>query len=394
MGFGVVSAAKADLTVERVRAILLSHCYPPDEHLVWVGGHIVSWDVALVEVTTSDGLVGVGEVAQGIMGAAAVPGVVEALDPYLNGIDADDPAGAGEELRAKTVFWARGGIARGVIGAVEQALWDALGKRRSVPAFHLLGDLRQEKIEVYASGGLGTTTDEIVEWARKQEAAGLATVKFRAMRTPARTIELLGEVVGELTHGTRFVLDAVQGCASHPWALDDAVDVGHMAADLGARWYEEPCHADDVAGFAHVRERVEVPVSGVESYTSPFEFERLLEHAGIDIAQPDVAMVGGPIELQRVAASAQQRGVAVVPHVWGSGVTLMANLHTALATPGMDLVELCTIPNPLRDGLLLSPLRFDGSRVLAPSEPGWGVAVTPEIEAEFAYRPGGGHVIA
>jgi len=390
----MVTAADPEVTLELVRPILLSHWYAPDEHLVWVGGRIVSWDIALVEVTTSDGFVGVGEVAQGIMGAAAVPGVVDALGPYLVGLDAADPAGAGDALRAKTVFWARGGIARGVIGAVEQALWDALGKRRSLPAYLLLGDQYQEKIEVYASGGLGTTTDDIIDWARKQEVAGLATVKFRAMQTPARTIELLGDVVGELAKGTRFVLDAVQGCASRPWELDDAIEVGRVAADLGARWYEEPCHADDVAGFAHVRQRVAVPVSGVESYTNPFEFERLLEHDGVDIAQPDVAMVGGPRELQRVAASAQRRGVGVVPHVWGSGVTLMANLHTALATPGMDLVELCTIPNPLRDELLLSPLQFDGSSVLAPTAVGWGVSVTPDVEARFPYKPGGGHVIA
>ncbi len=390
----MVTAENPAVTVERVRPILLSYWYAPDEHLVWVGGRIVSWDIALVEVTTSDGLVGVGEVAQGIMGAAAVPGVVEALGPYLGDLDAEDPAGAGDALRAKTVFWARGGIARGVIGAVEQALWDALGKRRSLPVFQLLANEHPDKIEVYASGGLGTTTDDIVRWARDQEAAGLATVKFRAMQTPARTIELLGDVVGELADGTRFVLDAVQGCASRPWDLHDAVGVGNVAAELGARWYEEPCHADDVAGFAYVRQRVTVPVSGVESYTNTFEFERLFEHDGVDIAQPDVAMVGGPTELQRVARSAQSRGLAVVPHVWGSAVTLMANLHTALATPGMDLVELCTLPNPLRDELLVAPLQFDESSLLAPTAAGWGVSITPEIEARFPYKPGGGHVIA
>lgn len=61
------------------------------------------------------------------------------------------------------------------------------------------------------------------------------------------------EIVPKLADGTRFCLDAVQGCASKPWSLDDAIRVGHEAAALGARWYEEPCAAEDHAGYAAVR---------------------------------------------------------------------------------------------------------------------------------------------
>jgi L-alanine-DL-glutamate epimerase-like enolase superfamily enzyme len=169
--------------------------------------------------------------------------------------------------------------------------------------------------------------------------------------------------------------------------------VGKVASELGARWYEEPCRADDIAGYAHVRANVDVHVSGVESFTSPEEFERLLDFDGVDIVQPDAAMVGGPSQLQRVARLAANRDVAVVPHVWGTGVTLMANLHTAFATPNMGLVELCTIPNPLREALLVEPLTVSGSRVAPPSSPGLGVRLSPEIEAAFPFQPGRGHVI-
>lgn len=381
------------VTVTGVRSVLLSHDYAGSPRLEWVGGYIDTWDAALVEVTCSDGSTGLGEVAQGIMGALAVPGIAQALTPIALGLDAEQPALASSTIRDRTLFWARGGITAGVIAAIEQALWDAAGKRHGKPVHELMGGAQRTSMELYASGGLGTTPQEVIDWARLQERAGLATVKFRAMRTPQRTVELLHAVTSALRPGTQFVIDAVQGCASRSWSWDDAVMVGTVASELGARWFEEPCRADDVAGYAHVRARVEVPVSGVESFTSPEEFERLLDVGGVDIAQPDVAMVGGPSQLQRVARLAESRGVAVVPHVWGTGVTLMANLHTAFATPNMELVELCTIPNPLREALLVEPLAIDDSRVAAPTSPGLGVQLSSEIEAAFPFRPGRGHVI-
>jgi D-galactarolactone cycloisomerase len=169
--------------------------------------------------------------------------------------------------------------------------------------------------------------------------------------------------------------------------------VGENAARLGARWYEEPAQADDVAGFAAVRRAVDVPVSGVESNATEREFAQLIEGQAIDIAQPDVTFVGGPRAFARVADRAAEGGVACVPHVWGSAVTFAANLHVALAHPHVELFEFCTLPNPLRDAMRAEPVDFRDGRVGAPTAPGLGLVLTPELEQEFAFIPGGGHVI-
>lgn len=381
------------MKIQGLRPVLLSHDYGSASTQAWVGGRIETWDAALVEITTDDGVRGVGEVAQGIMGAVAVPGLLDALRPHAEGLPIDEPWTVGDALRSATAFWARGGIASGVVAAVEAAAFDAAALARGVPAYLLMGDRRARSIEVYASGGLGTTLAQVTDWALRMQDAGYRTVKFRAMGDPDRTSALLDAVVPRLAPGTQFVLDAVQGCARRPWPLAEAVRVGHRAADLGARWYEEPCRAEDVAGYAQVRAAVPVPVSGVESYSTRQEFDRLFEHGGVDIAQPDAAMLGGPIEQRRVVEAARSRDVAVVPHVWGTGVTLMTNLHLALATDGMDLVEWCTVDNPLREALLVAPLTPVQGRVPAPEVPGLGVALTEEIERQFPFQPGRGHVI-
>lgn len=389
----MMTSERSRLTVVGLRAVLLSHRYPEGEELTWVGGTIRSWDAALVEVTLQDGTTGVGEAGAGIMAALAVPGIVDAFRPYVEGASFDDPLDVGDHLRAYTAFWARGGITAGVAGAIETAVLDAAAKRAGVPAYELLGGLQRGDIEAYASGGLGTTFAEVSEWASVQTAAGFGTVKFRAMTDADTTVALLDHVVERLEPGTRFIIDAVQACASDPWDIDDATRVGARAAALGARWYEEPCQADDVEGFARVRAAVDVPVSGVESNSTEREFAQLLAANAIDIAQPDVTFVGGPRAFARVADRAARAGVACVPHVWGSAVTFAANLHAALAHPHVELFEFCTLPNPLRDAMRVEPVGFEGGRISAPTAPGLGVALTPEVEREYPFIAGGGHVI-
>jgi L-alanine-DL-glutamate epimerase-like enolase superfamily enzyme len=372
--------------------VLLSSYLGPGTDLVWVGGRIESWDAALIELVVDDGLSGLGEVAQGIMAAAAVPGVLDALRPYLVGRELPGPRELSRLLQDRTAFWSRGGLCSGVIGAIELAAWDIAGKRAGRPSYELMGDRRPERLEVYASGGLGRTVDQVLAWVAEQEDAGFGTVKFRAMQDPATTLALLDQVVPCL-RGTRFVLDAVQGCASRPWPADEAVRVGRRVGSYGGRWFEEPCRAEDVSGYVAVRRAAGVPVSGVESYGTVAEFERLIGAGGVDIAQPDAGMLPGPSAFQEVAARAAAGGLGCVPHVWGSGVALMGNLHTALATDGVDLFEWCTLANPLRDALVVEPPKLEHGYVHPPTAPGLGVALGPGVQQRYPYRPGHGHVI-
>ena len=267
--------------------------------------------------------------------------------------------------------------------------------RVGVPAYELLGGARRDSIEAYASGGLGTTFDEVSAWAAQQVADGFGTVKFRAMTDPDTTIALLDHVVSRLPGRHALRHRRRSGMRRAPVVAEDAIRVGRRAAQLGARWYEEPCQADDVAGFAAVRAAVDVPVSGVESNGTEREFAQLLDAGAVDIVQPDVTFVGGPRAFSRVARRAHAAGAACVPHVWGSAVTFAANLHTVLAEPHVELFEFCTLPEP--------PARCDARRAgrlrrrvasRAPTAPGPRRSRSPpRSSGEFAFQAGGGHVI-
>ncbi|MGH3642090.1 MAG: mandelate racemase/muconate lactonizing enzyme family protein [Mycobacterium sp.] len=386
------------MKIASIRPVLLSYDTSRDAPLAWSGGTITTWDAALVEVTLPSGVTGLGEVAQGTMAAEAVPGILDALSRYLE--DVDMPAIAiGDHLRDKTRFWARGGISSGVIAAVELACLDAESIEAGVPLWqHLQGqhdgpvDEPAATIDAYASGGLGTTFEQVADWTIEQFEAGFRTIKIRAMRDPATTIDLARHVAGLLGGRARLCLDAVQGCASNPWPISDAIAVGQELSRLGAYWYEEPCAVEDLAGYVAVRSAVDVAVTGVESFTVVEDFYRLIDAKAVDIAQPDLSMIGGYAQFRRVADYARAAGIDAIPHVWGSGVQLMTSVHAAFAT-GLNLVEVCTLLNPLREATMNNPLTLIDGAIPRPTEPGSGATLPADAEQTFAYRPGRGMLI-
>jgi regulator of RNase E activity RraA len=223
------------------------------------------------------------------------------------------------------------------------------------------------------------------------------------MRDPDTTIALIEHLVPRLPSGSRFIVDAVQGCASSPWTVEDAIRVGHVCARFGARWYEEPCRAENVAGYAAVRQAVDVPISGVESHGTVENFRELISAGGVDVAQPDVSLVGGPAAFTKVADLAAEAGIIAVPHVWGTATAqgragdrprdarFGCCAHPRTGTPlrlrtrqrpchrhacGMSTItdeQAQPHPHDERDGLLTSPILSDAldavgrrGQVLAP----------------------------
>jgi D-galactarolactone cycloisomerase len=364
----------------------------PTGGLDWIGGRTDTWDTALIRVRTDEGLYGLGEVSQGAAGAGAVGGIAACLAPIVLGMDPQRPAAVRHALYNRSLFWARGGICQGVISAIENACWDITGKARGVPVHQLLGGLARDEIRVYASIGLGATPEFILNDVVKAQEAGYDLLKVRSFKNVHRTIELLQDVQRVLKPGTRILFDAIMGIAAEPWTFKEALAVGRQLESMDAVLFEEPCRAEDIGGYVELRKRLDIPVAGVESYNTRFDFQRLIDAGGVDVVQPDATIVGGITEFLAVAAYAQAHFIKVVPHTWGSSVTRMTNYQAALACPWCELVEHSTYHNPLVDALLVDgPLTITNGRFAAPTAPGLGVHITDEIIATYGhYIPGQG----
>lgn len=390
------ASARCDggMEVTDVEAVLLSHVYPDDEILRWSAGRIESWDAALVRVETDDGRVGWGEAGHALTGTEAVPGIVDALRDGVVGRDPANAARIARDLYDRNVFWARGGLPTGVIGAIEIALYDLHGQATGQPLYQLLGGPTEPTVRAYGSGGIAAAMETRVEQAVQYADAGFDTVKIRAVAEPMRNVELVERALDALPSEIDLALDAVQGSAGNPWPVKDAVRLGRALEPHADRlaWYEEPCRAEDLAGYQRVRDAVDIPVTGIETYTGLDEWRQAVAAGAVDMLQPDITIAGGLTMSRQISGLAASHELPLVLHVWGTGVSLLANAHFAAADPNTDLIEYCQLPNPLREELCPPDLTRDASQLSLPETPGLGVEMPAGFTDEYAFTPGKGHV--
>jgi L-alanine-DL-glutamate epimerase-like enolase superfamily enzyme len=374
------------MKITQVETVLLSS--PPSRPVRWSGGEISIVQASLIQIHTDENVTGLGEPYLGILAPEAVRGIVESLEPLLLGEDPTRISFLLHKMQSLTFFWARVGAGMSVIGALETALWDILGKVRGLPVYELLGGKVHEKLPLYASGGLEKPFEEITEEMHRYQARGLKAVKVRigmGLKRDVKKLETVRQAVGlDFT----IMVDAVQGHNPQPWTAKEAIQVGKALEPLNIAWFEEPCGATDYEGYARVRDNISIPIAGGESTTSLADFKRFFDAASLDIAQPDTAHSGGVIECQKIAALAQSYGVGVALHSWASAVTLAPNYHLALATPNCRILEYPTWGYPLIEELFVDPLRIEDGFVYPPEAPGLGVELTDEIRAKYAFRKG------
>ena len=152
-----------------------------------------------------------------------------------------------------------------------------------------------------------------------------------------------------------------------------AIRLAQELTPYNIAWFEEPVSPDDHRGQAEVRRTTTIPIASGEREFTRFDFQDLLDHHALDIAQPDVARAGGFTEIRRIAALTSARGIRLAPHAWGSGVLFAASIHTAMAAPNCHILEVSQGYMPMMWELFNEPfdIRPDGT-VHAPDRPGLG----------------------
>lgn len=382
------------MKITTIEPVLLSHVYPDDVTLEWSAGTIESWDASLVRVETDTGLVGWGEAGHLLNGNEALIGIVDAFRPYVEGRDPEHVRAIRADLYDRNLFWARGAVPLGVMGAIEIAIYDVLGQDAGMPLYDLLGGSVDNRVRVYGSGGIAATADERVEQARTYADCGFDVVKVRALADPMANVEYVETLIEALPSNVDLAFDAVQGSAGSAWAVKDAVRLGRELEAYADRiyWYEEPCRVEDLSGYRRVRDAVDLRVAGIESRTGRYEFRDVIDAGGVDVLHSDVTISGGFEEVRTISGYAASHGIPIGMHVWGTGVSLLANLHYAATDPNCEIVEYCQLPNPLREELLPDSLKHENGHVTLPDEPGLGLDIPEDIEERFAYVSGKGMI--
>jgi D-galactarolactone cycloisomerase len=275
------------------------------------------------------------------------------------------------------------------VSGIDIAMWDLAGKLHGVPTSTLLGGRRRESVRPYATGHYFKPVPDLDEQYDRicEEAQGNANA-FGAVKLKVG-LELLGYGFEEDVELVRRVREAVSSKttvmvdANYAYDRRDARRVGRELEAVGVEWFEEPVRPEDVAGYADLRETLDVPVAGGECHT-PSEFDRLFDAHALDVAQPDACIVGGLTPARRIATRAHDHGIPVVPHVWGTAVAIGAGLQLLATLDGRPWLEVDRSSNPLREELAVEPFAAEDREVPIPDAPGLGVSL--DTDAIDRYR--------
>jgi D-galactarolactone cycloisomerase len=340
----------------------------------------------LVELTTEDGVVGIGE-AWGP--AKATAGYLEVIkEAYLGRELYDREAILSDILcRYYHLGWQNQMLA--CISGINIAIYDAMGKMLGLPVCKLLGGRIRDRIPAYASDGYMSRDPDNQLDAQLERIAdqGFPGAKFKiglGPKSDEQRVALARRILGD----DMLLLVDTNG----NYTVDVALDSMRRIAPYDVHFYEEPLPPQDFEGYRILTSRAPIPVATGEALYTIWDFCRMIAPRAVDVVQPDPTLCGGLDQAKAVALLCQAHSVRFSPHVWGSAVSVAAAVHLLASLPGYphsdnqpypQLLEYDVGANPLRDELLIEPLRAIEGHVPVPDKPGLGIELDPEVVRRY-----------
>lgn len=339
---------------------------------------------AFVQIETDDGLTGLGETYAGVFVPELVVQLANMIGEKLIGLDPFNVGPLQAMMTRLTSYWGYTGFAKNVISAIEIALWDLKGKALNVPVYELLGGAKVDDIEVYASGGLGKSLDDLATELKAYVSQGFTAIKIRDRDLEVSPVERSRQSIGDKV---KLIVDSNQSFIPRPANYNEALRYAHRISEYNVLFLEEPLGVDNFTGYRRLVKNSPLPISGGETLNSAALFRHHIQERAFDIVQPDATVIGGIGECLEVLNDARNNSLEGVCHAYGAAPCQAANVQAAFAA-GCSLFEWATPPNPLRDDLLVEPWRIVEGRLQKPNVAGLGVQLTPEIREKYAYIPG------
>lgn len=359
----------------------------------------------LVAIDTDAGITGWGE-CYNHGPDLALPPILDYLAEFLIG---EDPRRI-EHLVGLLIQQSRfppGALGLAAISAIDHCLWDISAKALDVPVYMLLGGAARDRVRVYA--GIYTAPDHEAAadtMAMLNEDWGFSAFKLSPYRLDIHA-HRWGEIVR--TSATYFQQLRERADPSFEIAFDAhakifepklAAELGNALAPYHPMFFEEPLRPENIDKWGELNRNLDCVLATGESLYNRYEFLRLLQVGGCDIIQPDICVVGGLLEMRKIATIAEAHFVTVAPHNPMGPLATAVNLHFCAAQPNFKVLEY-RLPHagvlpPGRAGMVgetvgdahyvTDPyLPKDGYLELRPDRPGWGVEIDEARLASSDY---------
>ena len=362
--------------------------YPMPFNLRWGRLSQDSAGGTVIEVITDEGIVGLGKVDI-VAYSDVVSAIEESLMPVLSG---QNPLNVGSLWEAMYAATRKHALNGRVMGGIDVALWDILGKIAGLPIYRLLGALR-DSVPVYIAPSM-KQPEVLAEELQEYKSAGYPAIKLR-LGLGFVGLDSDGSIAKdrEIVIASRRILGdtvAIGVDTDMTYDHDTALQMAPLLADNSIAWYEEPLTVRDREAYVQEMETlqglVNVPLSGAQGFFSHYAFADIVSRRAVDIVQPDVCTAGGITETMRIAYLADTWGIKCMPHVscgGGYDIGVVATAHCMAAMSNGMFLCYPAYDTPLRTELLVEQPKVIEGRFPLPEGPGLGIEINQDMLEKY-----------
>jgi mannonate dehydratase len=373
-----------------------------------------------LKITTSDGLVGLGDGTLNGRELAVAAYLEEHVAPLLVDRDAHNIEDAWQFLY-RSAYWRRGPVTMAAIAAVDVALWDLKAKAAGMPLYQLLGGASRTGIMAYGHAS-GRDTEEVFDSIRHHLELGFRSIRVQTS-VPGITA-VYGVAAQPSSTGKRYDYEPAQRTplpAEEDWdtraylrhlpTVFEAVrsefgpDLpllhdGHhrmtpiQAAKLGKAlepydlfWLEDCTPAENQEALRLVRRHTTTPLAIGEVFNTVWDYQTLIREQLIDYVRSAVTHTGGITAMRKLLDYAGQYQIKSGIHgpTDISPVGMAAAMHLDLAVHNFGIQEYMQ-HGALTNEVFRQSFSFENGYLHPGEQPGLGVELDEVAAARFPYQ--------
>jgi L-alanine-DL-glutamate epimerase-like enolase superfamily enzyme len=352
---------------------------PFREDELWAFGGRRGMVSILLEVTTDEGVTGIGEAAA-YPSADIVLAVLRTVEPLVSG---EDPFAIERIMKRINVIgtWHHVKATSPGIAAVEMACWDIVGKVCGQPLVNLFGGRVRDRVEFFYYLSRKSPS-EVAADARRGGKAGFRTFYLKVgSDNPHDDIERVEALRDGAGPDALIRLDA-----NEAWSSAAAIRIARDLERFGLELLEQPVSGRNLPEMAYVRGKINTPLLANEASWTRYDQLEVIRHGAADVLEVDNQMDGGLLNLKRSAGLCEAAGFPVLKHSLGElGVAVYAAMHVMASTPNFVYANQ-SYASFLADDVVAgpSPLPYVDGCLEVPRQPGIGVELDPERVARYA----------
>jgi len=345
-----------------------------------------------VLLTASNGVTGLGEASLGRRSE------LNELNSFFRLVEGQSPF---DINLYRTKGWPRASSGNRAVAtafsAIEQALWDIVGKTLNVPVYQLFGGKLRDSLPVYANINRATsnrTPEGFAEKARQAVADGFKAIKaapfdgFPPLTAAANEISSARQLGVDCVFAMREAVGddiAIKIDAHSFFDVELSISVAQQLLPANLSWYEEPIAPTQTTNTRRIHESISQTLAGGEFLFGVEGFAPLCEENAVDIIMPDIKHCGGLLEAFRIAAVAEANGVKVSPHNPSGPVSTAASVALCAAIPNFEILEYQWGEQPWRSNLVVPNERFVNGAINISNSPGFGITFNERVLAEHRF---------